>query len=163
MRRAIATFALSAALISIVPGTFAQGYGSTNQDTLIQKIIQKFGLKETDVRSVFTSYQQDRQEQMEKVYTDRLTQLVKDGKITQAQEKLLIAKHEEMQKTMQTQRTALTGKTATERKAIIDARQAELKKWATDNGIDIQYLQPRLGAGGRGMGGRGMGMMGWNK
>lgn len=163
MRKAIATFALGAALITVVPGTFAQGYGNTNHDSLIQKIIQKFGLKEADVRSVFDSFHQDRETQMEKRYEDRLTQLVKDGKITEAQKKLMITKHEEMQKYMQSQRDALKDKTPEQRKAIMDAKRAEIEKWAKDNGIDIQYLQPRFGRPGGHMGGRGMGMRGWNK
>lgn len=163
MRKAITTFALGAALITVVPGTFAQGYGNTNHDSLIQKIIQKFGLKEADVRSVFDSFHQDRETQMEKRYEDRLTQLVKDGKITEAQKKLMITKHEEMQKYMQSQRDALKDKTPEQRKAIMDAKRAEIEKWAKDNGIDIQYLQPRFGGPGGHMGGRGMGMRGWNK
>jgi hypothetical protein len=80
IRKAIATFALGAALMTVVPGTFAQGFGNTNHDSLIQKIIQKFGLKEADVRSVFDSFHQDRVNQMKTKNVDRLTQLVKDSK-----------------------------------------------------------------------------------
>jgi Skp family chaperone for outer membrane proteins len=163
IRKAIATFALGAALMTVVPGTFAQGFGNTNHDSLIQKIIQKFGLKEADVRSVFDSFHQDRVNQMKTKNVDRLTQLVKDGKITEAQKKLMIAKQEEMQKNAQSQRDALKDKTPEQRKAIMDAKRAEIEKWAKDNGIDIQYLQPRFGRPGGHMGGRGMGMRGWNK
>jgi hypothetical protein len=75
----------------------------------------------------------------------------------------MIAKQEEMQKNAQSQRDALKDKTPEQRKAIMDAKRAEIEKWAKDNGIDIQYLQPRFGRPGGHMGGRGMGMRGWNK
>ncbi|MEI7653573.1 MAG: hypothetical protein WCJ70_04885 [bacterium] len=133
-----------AALVSISSSPVsARGMGgAVGHDSLITKIAQKFGLKEADVRGVFDTQHTEHMAQMQTRMSDRLTQLVKDGKITEAQKKLIIVKHAEMQKKMQSQKDAMKDKTHAERKALMDAKRAELEQWAKSNGIDAQYLLP---------------------
>ncbi len=73
--------------------------------------------------------------------TGSLDQLVKDGKITADQKSKLEAKQKELESARTAERDAL-------------------KQWASDNGIDMQYLMGPMGKGGhmRG-GGDGPGMM----
>jgi AraC-like DNA-binding protein len=98
--------------------------------TIVQKLAQKFGLKESDVQSVFDQARTERVANMQKKLDDRLSQDVKDGKINEAQKQLIIAKLQELK----TQR---------------QENQQSLKDWASQNGIDIKYL---FGGFGRGFG-----------
>ncbi len=115
---------------------YAQESGSNGNPSIIQKIAQKFGLNEADVKSVFDQNRADKKAQMETKFEARLDQLVKDGKITDAQKQLIIAKRKE-----------ISGQTQTGRKGLTD--------WATINGIDLKYLMGGMGM--RGGFGRGMG------
>ena len=122
---------------------------STGQNSLVKKIAQKFNLKEADVQQVFDQNHQDMQAQREANGKTRLDQAVKDGKITQAQEDLIVAKHKEMQTFMD----GLKDKTEAERHTAMETKMTELKKWATDNGISQEFMGPG-GRGGRGYMGR---------
>lgn len=124
------------------PGTRVSG--------LVQKIAQKFGLSQADVQAVFDADKQEHMQQMQAQAEQRLTDLVTTGKITQAQKDLIVAKQKELEANRQANFEAMKGKTPAERKAAMDAQRTELEAWAKTNGIDLQYLMP-----GRGMGGRG--------
>lgn len=130
--------------------------------TLVQMIADKFNLNKNDVQQVFDQYKSDRQNSMQAQFEQKLDQAVKDGKITEEQKKLILAKHQELisqrQNQMQNrqnmtpeQRKAemqnMQGKTQEERKTIGEAKKTkmeterkELEDWAKQNNIDPQYL-----------------------
>lgn len=89
--------------------------------SLVTLIANKFGLKQTDVQSVFDQHQADRQAEMESRYQAMLDQAVKDGKLTENQKGLVIQKRQ------------------------------ELKSWASQNNIDLKYLYGGFGHGREGM------------
>jgi hypothetical protein len=125
------------------------------QTSLIQKFAKKFGLKESDVQTVFDEERTTRQAEMQTRYEEQLTQYVKDGKITEAQKQLIINKHKELQTANQTERTDMRDLTPEQRRTQMETKREELETWATQNGIDPQYIG---GFGGRGCGGmRGFG------
>jgi uncharacterized protein YwqG len=130
----------------------------------VAKIAQKFNLSQNDVQAVFDEYRdeekierdakmQETQAQMEQKVKDELTQAVSDGKLTQAQMDLILAKRAELQAekpamSQQAPGKPSTSKTKEEMEAERTARQAEmkskqdaLKQWATDNGISEEYLK----------------------
>ena len=144
--------ALAGAPRTYAMGMMSQGWLGNGQSSLIQKLVQRFNLKEADVQSFFADLFKERQTQMEKNADERLTQLVKDGKITEAQKTLIIAKQKELATTATKDRETFANKTVEERKQIMDTRRTELENWAKQNNINLQYLRP---FGGRGMGGRG--------
>ncbi len=78
----------------------------------------------------------------------RLDQAVKEGKLTQAQEDLLIAKYTEVKTFMD----SLKDKSQTDRDAAVKAQTASLTQWVQTNNIPTEFL-PHLE--GPGMGGRG--------
>ena len=90
-------------------------------DSLISKIAQKFNLKESDVQAVFDEDKTARDAERQADMSDRLQDLVDNGKITAAQKTLI----ENKAKALQTARE-------TERKA--------LQAWADEQGIDQQYV-----------------------
>ena len=144
----VATVLVGAALFSAVP-IFAQTT-NTGQENLIQQIAQKFGLKTADVKAVFDQNKTDRQAKMQQTINTKLDQLVKDGKITQAQKDLIVAKQKELQAARAANAGNKTNLTAAQRKAAMATQKAALEKWAKDNGIDIQYLMGGFGGGMRG-------------
>jgi hypothetical protein len=141
-------------------GVASQAHAQTNNTnpiaSIVAKIAQKFGLKEADVQSVFDQDRKDRQTQMEAKYEATLTQDVKDGKITEAQKQLILAKHKELQTKRQSDFANKKNLTPEQRKAEMTQEKQDLDAWAKQNGIDAKYL---FGGGkmgmGRGMGGHG--------
>jgi hypothetical protein len=116
--------------------------------SLVQKIAQKFGLKEADVQAVFDQNRQDHMDQMQTRYESTLDQAVKDGKLKEAQKQLLLAKHKELQSQKLGQTENWGTMTPEQRKEAMLKQHQELQDWAKQNNIDIQYL---FGFGGKGM------------
>lgn len=116
--------------------------------SLVQKISQKFGLNEAEVQAVFDETHAEMEAQRKGEHEKRLSQLVTEGKITEAQKQLIIAKGEELENKMKNSRETMANKTEAERKAIMDAERKELQEWANQNGIDLKYLKFTIGRGG---------------
>ncbi len=123
---------------------------------IVTAIAQKFNLSSTDVQAVVDTVMQTKRTQMqttmEQRAADRLTQAVKDGKLTQAQANLITAKQAEIKTFMD----SLAGKTMTERQTAMKTQMTALQQWAKDNNIPSGYLPigGPMGKGGHGM--RGM-------
>jgi hypothetical protein len=137
-------------------------YAQTNpsRQTVVDMLVSKFGLKKAEVESVFTDFQKQHQADMMAGFKTRLSQLVKDGKLTQTQSDLILKKHDEL--IAQKDSTTWQNLTPQERRAKMDQQRRDLEKWAADNKIDIQYLPFIGGKGRRGFGGHGSGMDRWN-
>lgn len=127
--------------------------GQNPMQSLVQKIADKFGLKKEDVQAVFDQDRSDRRAEMEARNIAQLDQLVKDGKITEAQKQLIINKRKEIEASRQSQMQNMQGKADEERKALED--------WAAQNGIAVKYLMGGFGRYG-GPGGPGRPMSGSN-
>jgi uncharacterized membrane protein YhiD involved in acid resistance len=160
MNTATKMLAVAGVTTLIGAGTFA-GVASaqaTNSvqgnDSLVDKITQKFNLNKDDVQKVFDENKADRQAERQQHIEDRLNQAVKDGKITEAQKAAILDKMQEMQ----TYLDSIKDKTADEKRGLMKTKMDELKKWADDNGLS-QYLPMMVGRGHHGMG---MGMHGDN-
>ena len=106
---------------------------------IITNLAKKFNLNVSDVQQVF----QDTRTQQQ---NDRLSQLVTDGKITEAQKQLIIDKRTEIESKV----ADINNKqmTATERADAIQTLRDDLKKWSSDNKIDERYVMLGGGIGG---------------
>lgn len=100
---------------------------SDPQDTIVQKLVQKFNLKESEVKAVFDEVHTERHEVMEKRLEERLAQAVLDGKINETQKQLILDKHKELEEKRDTTKDSFR------------TRQ-EMRTWAKDNGIDLQFM-----------------------
>jgi glycine cleavage system pyridoxal-binding protein P len=151
----IAGITSSVALASIVgAGAASAETTSTNgPDGLIQKIAQKFNLKEAEVKAVFEEQKTVREAEHQKSFEERLTKAVTDGKITEEQKEKIVAKVAELKAERGANRDTMKDKTDAERRTAMEARRAELEKWAKDNNVPIEYLHP--GGGMHGPGGHG--------
>lgn len=132
-----------AGILGVSTRAFAED--SNGQDTLVQKIAQKFQIDQAEVQAVFDEEHKARETEMEARHEAYLKQLVSEGKITEAQKQLLLQKHEEM-RAQRPNREAMKSLSSDERKAQMDTKRQELDTWAKQNGIDPDYLMgPMMG------------------
>lgn len=150
---------ISAIVLSILgSATFvgSQAFAQTSgQDTIVQMIADKFHLNKSDVQSVFDQHQTTRLQERQQKIADRLTQAVKDGKITEAQKSLIENKLKELAANRQSSFDKFKDMTQDERRAEMQKQKQALDDWAAQNGIDPQYLFPGFGMGMQSMHGRG--------
>jgi Spy/CpxP family protein refolding chaperone len=126
---------------------------------LAEAIAKKFNLDQTQVEAVFTEYHdQHRQEMMEKMKVaedERLSRLVTDGKITEAQKQAIVDKLTELKAERQNfDKEQFENMTPEQRKAEMLKKKEELDAWAKEQGIDPSVLMPTMkfktGRGGHG-------------
>lgn len=142
----IGTVVMGSALAVV---TAANAQTTNNRNSLVTAIAQKFNLNQSDVQSVFDQNQKDRFAHMETMFESHLTQLVKDGKLTDAQKTLILNKRNELK----TQKLDLSNLTPSERRAKLEAQRQSLEDWSKQNGIDINLI---FSKGFGGFKGRGM-------
>lgn len=134
--------------------TFAQTT-TTRQDpmsSIVEKIAAKFNLNKADVQTVFDENRKEHTAQMKANFGTQLSTYVTEGKITEAQKKLITEKRAELDAARGMQKDSSQTLTPEKRRAQMEAKRTEIETWAKDNGIDMQYLSPK---GGRGHGGFG--------
>jgi hypothetical protein len=152
---ALGILAIGAALAG---GTFVHAQtitaGTSQYPSIIQRLVDRFGLKTAEVQAVFDQANTDRQAEMKAKEQAHLDRLVTDGKITPAQEQLIVAKRAEMEANWPTEPVKDSSLTPVQMKAKMEAQKTELETWAKTNGIDVKYLFG--GFCGKGFGGHGM-------
>lgn len=144
---------LSAALVgsTILGVGYASAQDTTNPtSTIVQKLAQKFNLKEADVQAVFDEEHQARHAQMQTDLEKRLTQGVTDGKITEAQKQAIIAKFQDM-KNHKPDIESFKSMTQEQRRAQMETKKTEFESWAKTNGLTMETVQEFMGHG-KGMG-----------
>lgn len=117
------------------------------QESVIDKLVERFNLNTDEVESVFTEIQQERQQEMLNRFAERLNQAVEDAVITTEQKQALLVKQGEMMEKREQLRV-------------------EWQTWADESGIDFEKLREYgmgpcgMGFGGK-FGGRGFGLGGF--
>ncbi|MFZ2154245.1 MAG: hypothetical protein WAV16_03375 [Candidatus Moraniibacteriota bacterium] len=122
------------------------------QNSIIEKIAQKFNLNKDEVQKVFDEERGEREKKMEENFNARLDEAISKGNLTEAKKALILEKRAQLQSEFQSNREANKNLSHEDREAKFKANREALEKWATDNGIDIKYL---MGMGGPGRGGHG--------
>lgn len=153
-----ATVGLSAVGAGVAHAATTNSASTDPMSSMVDKIATKFNLNKADVQKVFDEQKTEMQAERGQKVKDEVAQLVKDGKLTQAQADAINAKRAEVQKDREANRDAMKDKTQAERKAEMDKKKAELEAWAKQQGIDSQYLRYVMGGGpghGHGPGGPG--------
>ena len=147
---------ISVAVLSILSlvGVFGIQSVRANEDNnyppIIQRLVEKFGLNENEVKAVFDEERDEWQQQRQGRFEEQLNQVVSDGKITEEQKQLILAKRTEMQ----ANRNQYQDLSSEERREKMTEHHGEMKTWAQENGIDISFMQmlakgPRGGFGGQ--------------
>ena len=139
---------ISAIVITITGATLfvpqASAEEKTNgMDTLIQKISDTFHLNKTDVQKVFDEHRAEHIAKREGKFEDRLSQAVKDGKLTEEQKTLILNKMKELAS------ESFKNMTPEERRSAMQKKHQELENFAKQNNIDSKWLMPGFGMRGR--------------
>ena len=112
--------------------------------SIIQKLIDKFNLNPEEVTQVLDETRQEHQQQAQANFEEKLNEAVGNGKITEDQKNIILAKHEELKNG----RDSLEDLSPEERRQKAQTQQEELKAWAEQNGIDLKdfFLGQNKGA-----------------
>lgn len=143
------------AAVTAITGVYGIQRASAAETTtefppMIQKMVEKFNLNKTEVKTIVDQERTERQAEREADLTKKIDELVSSGEITADQKKTILAKHEEMQ----TKREAVRGLTGEERHTKMQELRTEMQNFLKEQGINESLLRPE---GGRRMGGgRGM-------
>ncbi len=124
--------------------------GSDPMSGLVSAIATKFNLNKTDVQKVFDDQRSQMDQERETQIKGEVAQLVKDGKLTQAQADKINAKRAELQKEMEANRTSDQSLSSTDRKTKMQERKTALDTWLKENSIDTQYAYLLMGGHGHG-------------
>ena len=158
MNKKIMFSVLSAALVGTgllaVNQVSAQDVITNPQDSLIQRLVTKFGLNESEVEQVFEEEHEARHTEMSKRMEDRLSTAVNDGKLTADQKQKILAKHEEMKANRDQTMESFKNMTQEQRQTAMETKREELETWAEENDIPEEYFMMKMMKGGM-RGGRG--------
>lgn len=110
----------------------------------IQRLAERFGLNEDEVKTFFDEQKQEKLELMQQAKEDRLNQAVEDGVITEEQKEALQNRWEEMWQ---------------ERQQEKEQHREEMEAWFEEQGIDREAFMQYGGFGHRGF--HKMGRMGF--
>jgi hypothetical protein len=104
--------------------------------------VERFGLNAGEVQEVFQEVRDERHQEMQAHFEERLDELVASGDLTEDQKDTLLAKKAEMWES----REELMNLSPEERRAKMQERREEMNAWAEENGTDLAHLGP-LGKG----------------
>lgn len=132
---------------------FARAYAQENGSypPIVQKLAERFGLKEEDVADVFEEIKDERMANMHAKFATRLDDAVADGKLTEEQKQKLLDHHEKMQDKMEEWKDL----PADERHEKMKEFHEEFKNWLEENDIELPMMvfraeKPFLGHGFKG-------------
>lgn len=115
------------------PGAF--GDNNPMQD-LVAKISEKFNLNPNEVQQVFDEQRDAMKAKHKEQEVARLTKAVSEGKLTQAQADLIVAKRAELQNL----RISFEGKSKDEIVVLMQSQKVELEKWIAENNIPKEFM-----------------------
>lgn len=141
---AVAAVVLSAGLLYAGSKVSAHGFAYENGDTIVARLAERLGVSEDEVKVVFDELRDEHQQEMEVRFEGRLDQAVADGKITEEQKQLILAKHEELRAQHQQEMEQMQGQTPEERREAMEAHHQEMQQWANENEIDLGLLSAGL-------------------
>jgi hypothetical protein len=144
--------------LTILGGTLlathsAQAEGGTSplgMNSIVQKLAQRFNLNEAEVKAVFDEQHSEMEKQMQAKMEAELTQAVTDGKLTEDQKQKIIAKRAEMRDSRENKFIEFKAgeEPSADQLATLKAQHqqemADLKQWAEDNDVPLEYLMPKM-------------------
>jgi len=153
MKKYLVIPVLGLALLGFITYGTARAYAenrSGGYPSIVQKLVERFGLNEEDVRSVFDENRTEHQQQMRADFEDRLSQFVSEGKVTEGQKQAILAKKEEMMANYKGLKDlSFENLTHEERREEMETHREEMKTWAQENDIDLSLFPLLLGGKGR--------------
>ncbi|MDA3814776.1 MAG: hypothetical protein PF549_00205 [Patescibacteria group bacterium] len=121
-------------------GTTLASENENGQDTIVQRIAERFNLNTNEVQEVFNENQENRQAEMQERQEERLAQAVSEGKLSEEQKELLLSKMEENRAERGENRETFRGMTYEEKMNEREEHQEEMQGWMEENGVDHDDL-----------------------
>jgi len=103
---------------------------------IVQKLVERFNLDVSEVQKVFDEEREERHQEMELRFEERLNQAVTEGELTQEQKEALLAKKAERQ----AKHEEMKNLSEEERRTAMEQEREEMKTWAEENGIEMFRL-----------------------
>jgi hypothetical protein len=141
----VAVLALLGGVTLISATAFVQANSEGSYPPIIQKLVERFGLNEEEVKAVFDEVREEHRAEMQSRFGERFNEAVESGDLTEEQKQLILAKHEELRAEREANRESFQNMTWEERREVMEAQRAELESWAEENGVDPKYLFGGLG------------------
>jgi hypothetical protein len=113
---------------------------SNMQQTFIQKMVQKFGLKESEVQAVFDEARKEHISQIKARFEEKLNTAVKNGELTEEKKQIILGKQQELEKDRSANLEKLKNMTQDERRQALEKQKSDLEQWAKQNSIDLKYF-----------------------
>jgi len=126
--------------IGVIGSKIVSAENERPQSTLVQKLTEKFGLDEGQVRAVFDEAKEERHEDIKEKKEAYFENLVSEGTITDEQKTLLIQKFGQLKEEKKGNWEDYKNLSFEERKNLKMDHKEDLEKWAEENGIDLQNL-----------------------
>ena len=154
MNKKFIILTIGLALLGLVAFSTTRVYAGNqwgDHATIIEKLVERFGLNEEDVKAVFDETKEEHQAQMQVRFEEKLNKAIESGDLTEVQKQAIMAKHEELKVEQEASRESFQEMTREERKEAMEAKKAGLESWAEENGIDLKdfFGGPKLGRGHR--------------
>lgn len=116
-----------------------------DDSTMTKTLAAKLGVSEDKVKEAFNSMKAEREAQMKTSLETKLTQAVKDGKISDAQKQAIITKFGQEKNKIDP--TTFKDMTPAQRKAEMEKRKTDLEAWAKENNLDLSTINSLTGHG----------------
>ncbi len=107
-----------------------------NFPPVIQKLVEKFNLDTVQVQQVLDENRQEKQAQNQVRYNEILDKAIAEGKITEDQKILILAKQEELKQKMD----SLKDLSREEKQAEMEKIMDDMKIWRQDNNINFGFM-----------------------
>ncbi|MBU0618967.1 hypothetical protein KKD62_01900 [Patescibacteria group bacterium] len=149
MKKYLIIFVLGLALVGFVAYGTTKAYAENESGSyppIIQKLVERFGLNEEEVKVVFDETREKRRVEMQTRLENRLNEAIEGGDLTEAQKEAILAKKAEMQ----TNCGEFKDLSPEERQKKMQAHKEEMQTWAEANGVDLSQMHPLLGGGRQG-------------
>jgi len=134
---------MSAIGLLTAPVSRAEAFGfglRVGDDTFISKLAGKLGIDVDKIKTAFDDLFKEHQTEMQSKADERLSQAVTEGKITEAQKKLILEKQKELQEKRESNRETFQNMSEEERRTAMEKERTDLETWAKNNGIDLSYM-----------------------
>ena len=95
----IIILAIALAVLSLVSVLGVRSVRADENSTylpIVQKLVERFSLNTEEVQQVFDEVREERQQETQVRFEERLNQAVSEGEITQEQKEAIVAKKDEM-------------------------------------------------------------------
>jgi len=132
-------------LMSILGVRSVRANKNNTYPPIVQKLAERFNLNTEEVQQVFDEDREGQRQQMQIRFEEHLDQAINDGKITEEQKQVILAKREEMKTDPENFRNLLSKDLSSEeRREKMEAHREEVKVWAEESGIDLDFLPTLL-------------------